>query len=93
MSSQRRRVSSRPSVRPLSAWFWMLLAGLAAGSVIWATTAWLYGIADQASTSADRVAERIEAIRTGLAAGDSLNSHVLDCSENADERTRLACSL
>ncbi len=53
----------------MSAWFWMLLAASAAVVAIWMTIGWTLGVANKAGTPTDRVKERIEAIRTGLAAG------------------------
>jgi uncharacterized protein YjbI with pentapeptide repeats len=47
----------------------MLLAAAAAAAAIWVTTAWLLGIAGKATTATDRARVRIDAVRTGLAAG------------------------
>jgi hypothetical protein len=44
-------------------------AGLAVVAAIALTTPWLLYVADQADTRTDRARERIEAVRTGLAAG------------------------
>lgn len=47
----------------------MLAAGLAAGAAIWLTTAWLLDTAESANPGTDRARVRVEAVRTGLAAG------------------------
>jgi hypothetical protein len=47
----------------------MLLAAVAAAATIWVTTAWLLGVADKATTATDRARVRVDAVRTGLAAG------------------------
>lgn len=55
-------------VRPLAAGFWMLVAAAAAATAIWVTTAWLLGVAEDAP-AAERAKIRVDAVRTGLAAG------------------------
>ncbi|MBE1530386.1 pentapeptide repeat-containing protein [Actinomadura algeriensis] len=62
-SGQRRRKG-----QPLNASFWMLLAAGAAAAAIWFTTAWLLGVANDAPV-AERAKTRVDAVRTGLAAG------------------------
>lgn len=50
-------------MRPLKAGFWMLAAA------IWGVTEWLLGTADDATAGTDRAKVRVDAVRTGLAAG------------------------
>ena len=64
-----KRSGARPRVRPLAAWFWMLLAAAAAGAAIWSVSWWLLGVASKAPAGAPRVSAQIDAVRTGLAAG------------------------
>ncbi|KAB2390488.1 pentapeptide repeat-containing protein [Actinomadura montaniterrae] len=47
----------------------MLAAAAAAGAAIWLTTAWLLNTADHAREGTDRAKVRVDAVRTGLAAG------------------------
>ncbi|MFB4317294.1 pentapeptide repeat-containing protein [Actinomadura sp. 21ATH] len=69
----RRRVRGRGW--SLAAWGWMLAAAAAAAAAIWFTTGWLLDTTRQAidqdlkATGADRARIRVEAVRTGLAAG------------------------
>jgi len=57
--------------RPISAWWWMLAAAAAAAAVIVAlvVTVWLLAIASGAKAGTDRANSRLDAVRTGLAAG------------------------
>jgi hypothetical protein len=66
----RRRTSpTTPTWRPLSAWFWMALAAVSVAVTIWLTTVWLLTMADSAAPGTDRANARLDAARTGLAAG------------------------
>ncbi|MFC5186880.1 pentapeptide repeat-containing protein [Actinomadura harenae] len=47
----------------------MLLAAGAAATAIWLTTAWLLEVADGAQAGTERARIRVDAVRTGLAAG------------------------
>ncbi|GAA0270185.1 hypothetical protein GCM10009527_078100 [Actinomadura nitritigenes] len=75
-----RREAKPLRVRPLAAGFWMLAAaGAAAGAAalaIWLTTAWLLDVADDASTGTERAKIRVDAVRTGLAAGGGAGAAV-----------------
>ncbi|MBO2445013.1 hypothetical protein [Actinomadura nitritigenes] len=54
-------------------------AGAAAGAAalaIWLTTAWLLDVADDASTGTERAKIRVDAVRTGLAAGGGAGAAV-----------------
>lgn len=63
-------------VRPLAAGFWMLAAAGAAALAIWLTTAWLLDVADDAPPGTERVKIRVDAVRTGLAAGGGAGAAV-----------------
>ncbi|WP_205718570.1 pentapeptide repeat-containing protein [Actinomadura sp. WMMA1423] len=52
----------------MAAGFWMLAAACAAALAVWLTTAWLLDVADGAP-AADKAKIRVDAVRTGLAAG------------------------
>ncbi|MFG2007290.1 pentapeptide repeat-containing protein [Spirillospora sp. NPDC048911] len=47
----------------------MLAAATAAAAAIWVTTAWLLGTANDATAGTERAKVRVDAVRTGLAAG------------------------
>ncbi|MFI0453684.1 pentapeptide repeat-containing protein [Actinomadura sp. 6N118] len=66
---ERREGKALRRVRPLAAGFWMLAAAGAAAAAIWLTTAWLLDVADEAKAGTDRARVRVDAVRTGLAAG------------------------
>ena len=53
----------------MPAWAWTLIALTAVLITAWAVTTWLWVVADQARVSADWTSARLEAVRTGLAAG------------------------
>jgi hypothetical protein len=53
----------------MPAWAWTLIALTAVLVTAWAVTTWLWVVADQARISADWTSARLEAVRTGLAAG------------------------
>ena len=62
-------------VQPLAAGFWMLAAAGAAALAIWLTTAWLLAVADDAPAT-DKAKIRVDAVRTGLAAGGGTGAAV-----------------
>jgi hypothetical protein len=66
---RRLKGEGRPRVQPLVASVWMLAAAAVAATVIWVTTAWLLGTTNQVKEGAERASLRVEAVRTGLAAG------------------------
>jgi len=72
MFSLRRRPvpdGSRPDWRPIPAWSWMLAAiGVVAVTAL-IVTVWLLAIAGHATPGTDRANARLDAVRTGLAAG------------------------
>jgi hypothetical protein len=55
--------------RPISAWWWMLAAAAAVVIVALIVTVWLLAIAGGAEAGTDRANSRLDAVRTGLAAG------------------------
>ena len=55
--------------RPISAWWWMLAAAAAVVIVAFVVTVWLLAIASGANPGTDRANSRLDAVRTGLAAG------------------------
>ncbi len=56
--------------RPISAWWWMLAAAAAAVVIVaLVVTVWLLAIAGGAKAGTDRANSRLDAVRTGLAAG------------------------
>lgn len=56
---------SAPPIR----WWWVLLAAVVVLAAVWATTALLLSEAAHMHSANERTTERIEAVRTGLAAG------------------------
>jgi hypothetical protein len=68
-SAWNRRADKPAQVQPLAAGFWMLAAVAAAAAAIWVTTAWLLDVADDPSIGIERATVRVDAVRTGLAAG------------------------
>jgi uncharacterized protein YjbI with pentapeptide repeats len=67
----RRRPEESPGLtwRPISAWWWMLAAAAAVVIVALIVTVWLLAIASGAKAGTDRANSRLDAVRTGLAAG------------------------
>jgi uncharacterized protein YjbI with pentapeptide repeats len=63
------RERTRPAWRPIPAWSWMLAAVAAVAIVAFVVTTWLLTIASHASPGTDRATARLDAVRTGLAAG------------------------
>src|SRR5689334_8845292 len=55
--------------RPIPAWWWMLAATGAVAIVALVVTVWLLAIAHGAHAGTDRANARLDAVRTGLAAG------------------------
>ena len=58
-----------PVWRPMPAWSWMLAAAAAVVIVAVGVTMWLLAIAGGAKPGTDRANSRLDAVRTGLAAG------------------------
>ncbi len=58
-----------PAWRPMSAWAWMLAALAAVVITAFVVTTWLLAIASHAKPGTDRANSRLDAVRTGLAAG------------------------
>ena len=71
LSLRRRPVpdGSRPEWRPIPAWSWMLAAVVAVAVTALIVTVWLLAIAGHAQPGTDRANARLDAVRTGLAAG------------------------
>lgn len=67
----RRRPQESPGLtwRPMSAWSWMLGAAALVVIVAIFVTAWLLAIASHAKPGTDQANARLDAVRTGLAAG------------------------
>ena len=67
----RRRAQESPGLtwRPMSAWSWMLGAAAAVIIVAVIVTVWLLAIAGHAKPGTDQANARLDAVRTGLAAG------------------------
>ena len=59
----------RPTWRPISAWWWMIAAAFAVLIIALVVTTWLLAIASGANPGTDRANARLDAVRTGLAAG------------------------
>jgi hypothetical protein len=62
-------LGSRPTWRPISAWWWILGAVIALGVTTAVVTVWLLAIAGHAAAGTARANARLDAVRTGLAAG------------------------
>jgi hypothetical protein len=60
---------ARPKWRPIPAWQWTLAAAAAVVIVAVAVTFWLLTIANGAKPGTDQANSRLDAVRTGLAAG------------------------
>jgi hypothetical protein len=68
-SGQAAHEGARPSWRPIPAWRWMLAAAAAVVITAVAVIIWLYAIAGHAKPGTDQANARLDAVRTGLAAG------------------------
>jgi pentapeptide repeat protein len=68
-SGKAAREGARPAWRPISAWWWMLAAAAAVVIVAFVVTTWLLTIASNAKPGTDQANARLDAVRTGLAAG------------------------
>jgi uncharacterized protein YjbI with pentapeptide repeats len=66
---QRPDESVRPTWRPIPAWQWTLAAAAAVVIVAFVVTIWLLAIANGAKSGTDLANARLDAVRTGLAAG------------------------
>jgi hypothetical protein len=66
---QRSDESGRPAWRPIPAWQWTLAAAAAVVIVAVVVIIWLLAIANGANPGTDRANARLDAVRTGLAAG------------------------
>ena len=68
---RRRRTyeSAQPQWHPIPAWSWMLTAVVAVAVTAFVVTIWLLAIAGHATPGTDQANARLDAIRTGLAAG------------------------
>ena len=69
LPDRRPQAGSRPAWRPIPAWQWMLAAAAAVVIVAFVVTMWLLTIASGAKPGTDRANSRLDAVRTGLAAG------------------------
>jgi uncharacterized protein YjbI with pentapeptide repeats len=71
LPSVRRRTQESPGLawRPMSAWSWTLSAAAAVVIVALVVTVWLLAIAGHAKPGTDQANAKLDAVRTGLAAG------------------------
>ena len=60
---------TRPQWQPIPAWTWTLIAVAAVALTALVITTWLLAIAGHAAAGTDRANARLDAVRTGLAAG------------------------
>jgi hypothetical protein len=63
-----------PQARPISFWPWTLAAAAAVVVVAVGVTMWLYVIVGGANPGTDRANSRLDAVRTGLAAGAAVGA-------------------
>jgi uncharacterized protein YjbI with pentapeptide repeats len=68
-TGQRVDADARPTWRPIPAWIWMLAAVTAVVVATLVVTTWLLTIASSARSGTDLANARLDAVRTGLAAG------------------------
>jgi hypothetical protein len=68
-SGRRAHEGAGPAWRPMPAWAWMLAALAAVVITAFVVTTWLLAIAGHAKTGTDQANARLDAVRTGLAAG------------------------
>jgi hypothetical protein len=68
-SGRRNNEGARPAWRPIPAWQWTLAAAGAVVIVAVAVIIWLLAIPNSAKSGTDRANSRLDAVRTGLAAG------------------------
>ena len=68
-NGRRAHEGARPAWRPISFWPWTLAAAAAVVVVAFVVTMWLLTIASRAKPGTDRANSRLDAVRTGLAAG------------------------
>jgi len=68
-SGRRPREDARPKWRPISFWPWTLAAAAAVVIAAFVVTTWLLTIASHAKSGTDQANSRLDAVRTGLAAG------------------------
>ena len=66
---RRAHESARPTWQPIPAWRWMLAAAAAVVITAFVVTIWLLAIASHANPGTDQANARLDAVRTGLAAG------------------------
>ena len=66
---RRIRDGARPAWKPISFWPWTLAAAAAVVIIAFTVTVWLLAIASGAKSGTDRANARLDAVRTGLAAG------------------------
>ena len=68
-NGRRAHDDARPAWRPIPAWSWMLAAVAAVVIIAVVVTIWLLTIAGHAKPGTDQANARLDAVRTGLAAG------------------------
>src|ERR1017187_4260248 len=67
---------ARPQWTPIPAWTWMLIAIAAVVLTAFTVTTWLLTIASHAAAGTDLASARLDAVRTGLAAGGGAGAAV-----------------
>ena len=72
----------------MSAWWWMLAAVAAVVITAFVVTTWLLTIASGARPGTERANSRLDAVRTGLAAGPAPGRQSGSCSPSAASTTR-----
>ncbi len=65
-----------PQWKPVPAWTWMLIAIAAVALTAFGITTWLLAIASHAAAGTDLASARLNAVRTGLAAGGGAGAAV-----------------
>jgi uncharacterized protein YjbI with pentapeptide repeats len=68
-NDRRAHEGARPTWQPIPAWRWMLAAAAAVVITAFVVTIWLLAIASDAKPGTDQANARLDAVRTGLAAG------------------------
>jgi hypothetical protein len=69
LGRERAQETTRPHLRPIPAWSWMIAAVISVAVTALVVTIWLLAIAGHAKGATDQANARLDAVRTGLAAG------------------------
>lgn len=76
-----------PSLRPIPAWRWTAAAVVVFAAAGAGVTLWLLAIAGHAAPGTNQVNARLDAVRTGLAAGAGPAQRPGSCSRSAASTT------